>query len=385
MREFFTGNEAAAWAARLARAQYIPCYPITPQTEIIETLAQWLADGLMDADFCSMDSEHSVLSAAIGASAAGARVFTATSSQGLELMHEMLYIASGLRLPIVMANCSRGLSAPITLLPDHNDYLSVRDTGWIMMNAQNNQEVLDSMVMAFKISEDKNVLLPSLVNLDGFILSYTMEPTIVPEQSMVDKFLPPYRPTHAFFDPERPMVQGVAVLNPDDYTYFRKQLHKAQLNAKEVIERVCGEWKKLTGRHYGLVEEFMMEGADMALVIQGSISTTAKEAVKDMRKKGTKIGLLRIRVFRPFPKQEIAKSLSKLDGVAVVDKNLAPGLGGIAHPEIKECLYDAKERPIVSSFVAGLGGKPESVKQFAEITDALKKDIKDKRGRIRFV
>lgn len=385
MKEFLTGNEAVAWAAKLARAQYIPNYPITPQTEIIETLAQWGADGLLDADFCPMDSEHSVMSAAVGASATGARVFTATSSQGLELMHEMMYIASGLRLPIVMVNCSRGLSAPITLLCDHNDYLGLRDTGWIMVNAQNNQEALDSVIMAYKISENKDVLLPSVVNLDGYVLSYTMEPTIVPEQGQVDRFLPPYKASHAFFDPKKPMVQGVAVLNPDDYTHFRKQLHKAQLNAKHAIEKVCSDWRKMTGRHYGLVEKYRLEDAEIAIVTQGSVSTTAKAEVEEMRKKGAKVGLLRLRVMRPLPKEEIRSTLKEMEGVAVVDKNLAPGLGGIAHSEIRDCLYDIEEQPIMSSFVIGLGGKAEEMKQFRQIVDMLRKDMKDKMGRVRFV
>jgi len=385
LKDFLTGNEAVAWAARLSRARYIPNYPISPQTEIIETLAQWHADGNLEADFCPMDSEHSVMSAAIGASATGVRVFTASSSQGIELMHEMLYIAAGLRLPIVMVNCSRGLSAPITLLCDHNDYLGMRDTGWIMVNTQNNQEALDSTIMAFKISENKDVLLPSVVNLDGYVLSYTMEPTIVPEQGVVDRFLPSYRPTHAFFDPKQPMVQGIAVLDGVNYTHFRKQVHKAQLNAKRVMEKVCSDWRKTTGRHYGMIEKYEMEDAEMAIVTQGSVSTTAKAEVQEMRRKGMKIGLLRLRVMRPLPKEEIRNALKDMKGVAVVDKNLAPGLGGIANSEIRDCLYDIEEQPIMSSFVMGLGGKPEEMKQFAQIIDMLKKDMIDKRGRVRFV
>ena len=385
MKEFLTGNEAAAWAARLSRAQYIPNYPITPQTEIIETLAQWHADGQLHAIFSPMDSEHSVMSAAIGGSATGVRVFTATASQGLELMHEMMYIASGMRLPIVMVNCSRGLSAPITLLCDNNDYLGLRDTGWIMVNAKNNQEALDSTIMAYKISENKEVLLPSVVNLDGYTLSYTMEPTIIPEQKQVDRFLPPYNPTHAFLDTDQPMVQGTSVLNPEDYTYFRKQLHKAQLNAKHVIEKTCSDWRKLTGRHYGLIEKYQMEDARMAIVTQGSISTTAQAEVNEMRKKGIKVGLLRLRVIRPLPKDEIKNALKDMEGVAIIDKNLAPGLGGITHSEIRDCLYDIEEQPIMSSFVMGLGGKMEEMKQFAQIIDMLKKDMKAKKGSVRFV
>ncbi|MEM0372518.1 MAG: hypothetical protein QXO69_01615 [archaeon] len=380
-----TGNEAAAWAARLARAEVIPNYPITPQTEMLETLSEWIADGAFETEFLRMDSEHSVMSAAIGASASGARVFTGTSSQGLFLMFEMLYIASGLRLPIVMANISRGISAPITLWADHDDFLSMLNSGWIMFNAQNNQEVLDSLLMAFKISEDKKVLLPSVVNMDGYVLSYTDEPTVIPDQKLVDRFLGKYEPEHAFFKPGTPLVQGSAVLNGRDYTYFRKQHTRACFNALDVTKRVCRQWKKAAGREYGLIDSFMLDDADVALVTQGSISTSAKQAVIDMRKKGTKAGLLRLRLIRPFPEKEVAEALEGAKAVAVVDKNVSPGRGGIMYPEIRSAVLENNEKPTVSGFITGLGGSPESSSLFESIVHKAMKDAKNKKGEVRFV
>jgi pyruvate ferredoxin oxidoreductase alpha subunit len=376
-----SGNEAAAWAARLSRAEVIPNFPITPQTECIEALAAWSARGDFHTNFLKMDSEHSVMSAAVGASAAGSRVFTATSSQGLLLMHEMLYIASGLRLPIVMANISRGISAPITLWSDHTDFMSMLNTGWIMFNAQDNQEVLDSAIMAFKISEDKNVLLPSVVDMDGFVLSYTVEPTLIPEQHVVDKFVGKYEPDHAFFKPGKPMVMGSAVLKGSDYTYFKKQQARACFNAMDVTRKVCRQWEKLTGRNYGLTERFMLDGAEFVLVTQGSISTTAKEAVMQLRKKGAKIGLLRLRMIRPFPEEEIADALKNALAVGVIDKNISPGKGGIMYPEIKAVCKTG----IVSSFVTGLGGSPESVALFERIYEDMKDDARNHKGVMRFV
>lgn len=374
-KEVMSGNEAAAWAARLARAEFIPAYPITPQTECIETIAQWIADGEFNTDFCSMDSEHSVMSAAIAASATGVRVYTATSSQGLELMHEVLYIAAGLRLPIVMNNMSRGLSAPITLWSDHNDFLSMRDTGWVMFHAADNQEVLDSTLMAFKIAEDRRVLLPVVVNMDGYVLSYTSEPVELPTQAVINAFLGKYDPSHAFFKPNKPLVQGPAVLTGEDYTYFRYQHHKASLNAKSITAEVCRQWKKITGREYGLVDTFKTEDADVILVTQGSISTTAKAAILEMRKRGKKVGLLRLRMIRPLPRSEIAAALKNADAVAAIDKNIAPGLGGIMYPEIKMCAPDTH----ISGFVLGLGGKPESIKQFEQIYERAKQDARAKK------
>lgn len=382
--KLLTGNEAAAWGARLSKVEIFPNFPITPQTECIETIAQWVADGEFDVEYLRMDSEHSVLSAAVGASATGSRVFVTSSSQGLMLMFEELYIASGMRLPMVMVNVSRALSAPIALWCDHNDFLSTRQSGWVMIHAQNNQEVLDSIIMSYKVSEDERVLLPTMINMDGYVLSYTYEPTDIPEQDLIDKFLPKYSPTHAYFDPNKPMIQGTAVLHPDDYTFFREQQTKAMLNAKEVMKEVFEEWKKLTGREYGFVEKYETDDADTILITQGSISTMAKEAIMKMRKEERKVGLLRLRVLRPFPKQEIIEVLKDKKAVALADKNISPGEGGIMLPEIQGALYDLPKKPTISNFVMGLGGSPESIKLFESFIDKAEEDSKKGKGGVYF-
>jgi len=356
------GNAAAAWGARLSRAQVVPNFPVTPQTEIIETLAEWSVKGLWKGRFLPMDSEHSVLSAAVAASATGARVFTGTSSQGLMLMHEIVYVASGMRLPIVMMNVSRALSAPITLWSDHNDFLDQRDTGWLMFFCERNQEILDTVIQAYKVSEDVNVLLPSLINLDGFILSYTREPTEIPDQKRVDSFLPKFRPK-VYLDPKKPMALGVGVMK--EYSYFRSQAHLAQKNALRIVKEVQDAFGHKFGRRYGLVEPYMMDGARAALVTMGANTTIARAAVKSLRAKGKKIGLLRLRLFRPFPEEEIVRALSGLDAVGVVDQNLAPGRGGIVYPEIKAALYG--QRIPISSFIISLGGKHISRQEFEKI------------------
>ncbi|NYZ80015.1 pyruvate synthase, partial [Candidatus Micrarchaeota archaeon] len=266
-----------------------------------------------------------------------------------------------------------------------DDFLSMLHSGWIMFNAQNNQEVLDSLLMAFKISEDKNVLLPSVVDMDGYVLSYTDEPTIIPEQRLVDRFLGKYEPEHAFFKPGRPLIQGSAVLTGRDYTYFRKQHTRACFNALDVTRKVCKQWYKTTGREYDLTEQYMLDDADVALVTQGSISTSAKQAVIEMRKKGVKAGLLRLRLIRPFPERDVAEALDGIKAVAVVDKNTSPGKGGIMYPEIRSAVYENKERPIISGFITGLGGSPESTSLFESIVHKTLKDAKNKRGEIRFV
>ena len=385
MEKLITGNEAAAWGARLSRAEVIPNFPITPQTECIETIAKWVASGEWKTDFVKMDSEHSVMSAAVGASATGARVFTASSSQGLLLMNEIMYIASGLRLPIVMATVSRGLSAPITLWSDHNDFLSFLPAGWMMVHASTNQEELDSIIMSYKVGENKKVLLPTMVNMDGYVLSYTDEPTSIPSQKIVDKFLPKYNPQHAFFDSKKPLIQGTAVLAGEDYTYFRKQHTAAAQNSLKVIEQVAREWKKLTGREYGLFEKFMLDDADYVFITQGSISTTAKQAVLDLRKEGHKVGLLRLRVIRPLPWEQLAKALGNAKAIAVIDKNVSPGIGGIMYPEIKAVAYENNNHPVISGFVTGLGGSKTGVKKFKAIFSYLLKDEKAKAGKRRFI
>lgn len=365
-----TGNAAAAWAARLADVDYIPAFPITPQTEIIELLAQWSAAGDMPARFVTLDSEHSMLTAAGAAAATGARVFTATSSQGLLYGFEVLYTIAGWRAPLVLVNVSRALSSPITLEADHNDVLAARDCGFLQIHAETCQEVTDSILMAYRLAEDLRVMLPALVNLDGFTLSFTREPVLLPEADAVKEFLPPYQPSHAFIRGDKPMAQGAAVLGGALYSYFRYQQHRAQENALTAHEEIAEEFAARFGRRYGLVESFLLDDADYVLVMSNAFATKGKAAVQRWRARGVKAGLLRLRVIRPFPTQAIGEALSGRAAVAVIDQNLAPGSGGITYPEIVTTLYRQGLRTPVISVIGGLGGKDISDGEFdAVLTD----------------
>jgi pyruvate ferredoxin oxidoreductase alpha subunit len=261
-REMLTGNMAAAWGARLAEVDYVPAFPITPQTEIIETLSEWFHNGAMTGKYVNMDSEHSMLTAAGAAGATGARVFTATSSQGLVYGFELLYTIAGWRVPLVLVNVSRALQAPITLEPDHNDVLAARDCGFLQIHAETCQEVLDSILMAYRIAEDPRVLLPVIVNLDGFYLSFTREPVVLPDAADVRTFLPPYRPSHAAFSASRPMAQGIAVLGGSTYSYFRYQTQLAAANALDVHEEVAALFESIFGRRHGLVDSYRLDDAE---------------------------------------------------------------------------------------------------------------------------
>ncbi len=371
MKEMLTGNAAAAWGVRLADVDYLPTYPITPQTEIIETLARWICDGVMDGTFVTLDSEHSMITAAGAASATGVRVFTATSSQGLLYGFEMLYTVAGWRVPLVMVNVSRALSSPITLEADHNDILAARDSGFLQIHCETCQEVLDSILIAYRLAEDKRVLLPVLVNMDGFLLSFTREPVEIPDRKNVQKFLPPYQPEHAFFRASQPMAQGVAALGGPVYSYFKYQMHLASMRALDVYKEVLGEFDKIFGRKYGTVEEYMMDDAVYVIVMTNSFSTLGKAAVMKARAKGIKAGLLRLRVLRPFPEADIRGANKMTRAVAVLDQNVSVGKGGILYSEISSALYHEKERPLLLSFIGGLGGKNISPEEFEFIFDAM--------------
>ncbi len=360
--ELLDGNQCAAWGARLAKVQYVPAYPITPQTEIIEVIAQWQADGEFPGIFQQVDSEHSVLSAALGSASTGVRTFCASSSQGLLLAHEIFPNISGTRLPMVYVNVSRGISAPITLWPDHNDVMSVRDFGWIMMISETNQEVLDSVILSYKVAE--KMMLPVLVNMDGFVHSFTREQVVLPGQKMVDKFLG--KPNLEIkLDTKNP--KSLAAPTLEGYMYYRAQLHKAMLDSVKVIDDVHKEWEKLTGRKYSFFEEYKVKGADTVIVMMGSNTTIAKSAVDDLRKKGQKVGLLRIRVLRPWCEEKLRKHLSKVKSVKVVDQNVAPGIGGMLYPEVKSGLFGMNCN--VDSYIVGLGGKVVSKEDFVSIFD----------------
>ena len=366
--EMLTGNLAAAWGARLADVDYVPSFPITPQTEIVEALAEWCERGEMAARFVTMDSEHSMMTAAGAGAATGARVFTATSSQGLLHAFELLYSIAGWRVPLVLVNVSRALAAPITLEPDHNDVLAARDSGFLQIHAETCQEVLDSVLMAYRIAEDPRVMLPVLVNLDGFYLSFTREPVVLPDPGKVRAFLPPYRPPHLGFKASAPQALGVAVLGGSTYTYFRHQMHLAAVNALGVHQDAAAEFERLFGRRYDLVEGYRLDGAEDVLVMSNAFATKGKAAVDAARARGRRIGLLRLRVIRPWPAAAIAQALRGRRAVAVLDQNLAPGLGGILFQEIAASLYHEPFRPTaLCSFIGGLGGKDVSAAEFESI------------------
>ena len=372
VRKLLTGNGAAAWGARLADVEYVPAFPITPQTEIIESLATWFAEGELAGKFVTLDSKHSMITAAGAAAATGVRTFTATSSQGLLYAIEALYAVAGWRVPLVLVNVSRGLSAPITLGPDHNDVLAARDTGFVQIHAETCQEVLDSVLMAFRMAEDLKVWVPVLVNLDGFYLSFTREPVEIPDPSVVRAFLPAFQPQHPVFRASHPVAQGVAVLEGASYSYFRYQLHRAVANAVQVHAEVTAEFQAQFARCYGALETYYAEDADTLLVMVGSFATKGKEAVRRWRQQGKRVGLVRLRLLRPLPVRELAEVLSCRRAVAVLDQNLSPGLGGILYHELAAVLATSPQRPeVLRSFIGGLGGKDISPAEFDYVLERL--------------
>lgn len=366
--EMMTGNLAAAWGARLADVDYVPAFPITPQTEIVEALSKWCANGSLNARFVTLDSEHSMMTAAGAASATGARVFTATSSQGLLHAFEVLYTVAGWRVPFVLVNVSRALASPITLEPDHNDVLAARDSGFLQIHAETCQEVMDSILMGYRIAEDPRVCLPVMVNLDGFVLSFTREPVILPDPQMVREFLPPFRPTHLGFKASAPHALGTAVLGGATYSYFRHQMHLASLNALQVHEEAAVAFERFFGRRYDVVEGYQLDDAEDVLVMTNAFASKGKAAVDAARAEGRRVGLLRLRMIRPWPADAIRHALQGRRAVAVLDQNLAPGQGGILFQEIAACLYHDALRPqALCSFIGGLGGKNLSEGEFRAI------------------
>lgn len=360
-----SSNQAIAEAVKLVKPKVIPVYPITPQTTISEYLAKYVADGDINAEYIRVESEHSAISACLGASGTGVRVFTATSSQGLALMHEIIFAAAGLRAPIVMADANRALSAPLSIWNDQQDSISERDSGWMQIYAENGQEALDSVLMSYKVSENKEVLLPTMVCIDGFILTHTVDPVDVPEQEEVDKFLPDYNPEHAYLDPKRPMSIGTFT-DPDYYMEARHDMEVAMEKAKTVISDVSQEFAETFGRNYEFIEKYRSEDADTILIAMGSICSTIKDVIDDLREGGEKIGLVRVRVFRPFPSEEIYEAIKGASHVGVIDKNFSFSIGGVLHNNIKSMMdVDA------AGFVVGLGGrdiKPSHIKEIVEKT-----------------
>ncbi len=361
-KQVLMGNHAVAVGAALSRAQVVAAYPITPQTQVVELLAEMHAEGSFTGRFMRVESEHSAMAALIGASTAGARTFTASSSQGLAYMHEMLHWAAGARLPIVMANVNRALGAPWILWTDQTDSLSQRDTGWMQVYCASNQEVLDSVIMSYKVSE--RLMVPTMVVLDGFILSHTYEPIDVPEAEAVDRFLPPLKPRDPLMT-SRPRTYG-SLPTPKDFFRLRRRLAADMDSALGVIEEVGAEFGKVFGRSYGLFEAYRCEDAEAVLVTSGSAAQTALEAVDELRKQGRKAGNLRMRVFRPFPAEALRRFVKPEVPLIVVDRNFSQGQQGIFCEELQAALFPLKRRPPVYGFVAGLGGGDITVELLKE-------------------
>jgi len=354
MKKVITGDHAVAIGAKLSRVEVVPAFPITPQTLIIEHIADFVNDGEMDAKFLTMESEHSVMSAAAAAEAAGARVFTATSSQGLAFMHEMVYATAPLRLPVVMANANRTLGGPPGIWCEYNDSMGVRDSGWLQVYVEDNQEALDMVIQAYRIGEDKRVLLPIMPCLDGFVLTHTVEPVEIPEQEDVDSFLPPYEPD-VILDPARPAMIGTFM--PAEYIMeLRRQTAGAVESAKEVIQEINDDFAKRFGRDYGgLIDTYRMDDAEAVLVTMGTVTSTSRQVVDELRQEGKKVGLIKLRFFRPFPSEELKNILQNTGAVGVVDRSLSFIGGGQAFNETRSALYGLSI-PIINH-LAGLGGR----------------------------
>jgi pyruvate ferredoxin oxidoreductase alpha subunit len=356
-------SQAIAEAAMLSNVDVVAAYPITPQTHIVEHLAELVASGELDAEYIPVESEHSAMSACLGAVATGARTFTATAGQGLELMHEVLYVASSMRLPVIMSVANRALSGPLNVWGDQSDLMSVRDTGWIQIVAANGQEAVDNIICAFAIGEDRRVLLPVMVHVDGFYLTHVIEPIIMPEREEVDRFLPPYDYPLPL-DTEKPVTMG-AFAPPVLYPEAKKAQDVNLRGAMPVILEHWDRFGKAFGRRYGPLEHYRSEGAKILLLTMGSIGDTASAAVDKMRDEGKDIGLVQLRLWRPFPFEEFRNAVRDADLLVVVDRAISfGGPGGPFCSEVRAALYDEEKRPKVTGFVAGLGGRDITVAGF---------------------
>jgi pyruvate ferredoxin oxidoreductase alpha subunit len=351
-----TGDEAVAYAAKQSKVDVLAAYPITPQTIMVERFSKYVADGEVQTEYVCVESEHSAMSACVGASLTGARVFTATSSQGLALMHEMLYIASGLRCPIVMGVANRALSAPINIHGDHSDMMGSRDSGWVQIYAENGQEAYDWTVMAFKIAEDNKVQLPVTVNLDGFIISHCVEGVDVLEDEAVNQFLQTRKPLFTL-DPEKPITLG-ALCFTDYYFEFKRQQVEAMRNVGGVLDRVCREFKGVTGRNYNVLEAFGMEDAEAAIICLGSTAGTVREVARKLRAEGKKVGVVKLWLYRPFPTEEINAVLGHVKALAVFDRAVSFGAPyGALCSDVVSALHGLEEKPRIFNVVYGLGGR----------------------------
>jgi pyruvate/2-oxoacid:ferredoxin oxidoreductase alpha subunit len=371
MRQLLSGNHAVAEAVRLARVQFVAAYPITPQTPIYEKLSDMENEGKLPGTMMRTESEHSAMAACISASLTGVRTFTATASQGLALMHEMLHFASGNRVPVVMTNVNRVIAVPWAFGSDQSDSLSQRDTGWLQFYCEDGQEALDTVIQAYKIAEQ--VLLPVMVVIDGFFTSHFIEPMDVPTQAQIDAFLPPFSiPTR--FDVNDPAYVS-NVVNPSQYMQYRQRSFEDMENARPVIKRVNTEYLEILGRGYDMVEAAYTDGADMVLVTSGAMTSTARVAVETLREKGVNVGLLKLKTLRPFPTREVQEILTKTPRVAVLDRNISIGKEGIWCQELKAALYPLEHRPDVHGYIAGICGadvSPDMIEGM--VLEALKRE-----------
>jgi len=377
------GDEAVAYAAKQCDVDVVAAYPITPQTIIVEKFSEYVANGETKTEFVCTESEHSALTACLAASATGVRTFTASASAGLALMHEILFVTSGSRAPVVMAIANRALSSPLNIHGDHSDSMAARDSGWIQIYVENAQEAYDSIIQAFRIAEDTSVSLPTLVGLDGFTLSHTLENVNVLSDEAVKQFVGerqiPTVLTHEGktvpykLDPDNPMTMGPIALQ-NYYFEFKRQQEEAMMNALKKIGEINDEYASLTGRHYGngLIENYKLDDAEIAVVCVGSTSGTMKVIVDKLREEGIKAGLLRLRTFRPLPVDDLRKNLKNIKAIAVMDKSMSfGGLGGAVFHEVRHALYDEPSHPPIINYIYGLGGRDSSPKELQKIFDEL--------------
>jgi len=375
IRERLSGNEAVAFAMKQINPDVVPAYPITPSTEIPQYFSSFMANGSVDTEFIPVESEHSAMSACIGASAAGARVMSATSSQGLSLMYEMLYIASGMRLPIVLTCVNRAVSAPINIHNDHSDSMGARDCGFIQLYCESNQEAYDNVIMAVKIAE--KAMLPVMVCFDGFITSHSVENIELLENDIVKKFVGKYKPEHYLLNPDEYVSMGP--LDLQNYFFeHRKQLADAMVDSKKIIEEVSVEFAKVSGRHYDLFEKYKMDDAKVSLVVLNSTAGTAKDVVDKLRDEGIKIGLIKPRAFRPLPYKELAKSLKDMKAIAIMDKaDSVNGFSGPLYSEITSALYSEGVNVPAVNYIYGLGGRDVKAEDIEEVCRNIVKIAKD--------
>jgi len=366
---------AAAEAVKQANVDVISAYPITPQTHVVEHLSELVANGELDAEFFCVESEHSALSVCLGSSATGARSFTCTSSQGLALMSEITYIASALRLPIVMIIANRTLSAPINIWNDHSDVMSIRDCGWVQFFAENGQDVYDHVFIAYRLGEDRNVLLPVIINMDGFTLSHVIEPIELIDQEKIDQFLPPYKPVLSLH-PDRPVTMGGIAL-PGIFTETKKAQEVA---IRSSMPKILETWKafgEMTGRYYHPIETYKAEDAETLLVTMGSFGETASAAVDKMREEGRSVGLMKIRLWRPFPFDAFKTASLNAKQLVVIDRAISVGACGPVASELKAALYEGHQRPSIYNFIAGLGGRDVAPSDFVKMVDKAEIEIEE--------